>query len=82
MFYNEAMIYFLVLLQLSGKAVGQYWPPVPLEKVHKDLRKLSEQMEQADELAPQNISNETFGFSTASQYYYLLNNMALTLLSK
>ena len=71
------MIYFLLLLQLSEKAVRQSWPAVPLEKVHKDLRKLSEQMEQADEFAPQNISNEIFGFPTASHHYYLLN-MALT----
>ena len=72
------MIYFLLLLQLSEKAVRQYWPWVPLEKAHKDLRKLSEQMEQADEYVPQNISNEIFGFPTASHCYYLLNNMALT----
>ena len=71
------MIYFLLLLQLSEKAVRQYWPAVPLEKVHKDLRKLSEQMEQADEFAPQNIINEICGFPTASHHYYLLN-MTLT----
>ena len=77
-FYNEAMIYFLLLLQLSEKAVREYWSAVQLQKVHKDLRKLSEQMEQADEFAPQNIRDEIFGFPTASYHYYSLNNMALT----
>ena len=42
------------------------------------MRKLSEQMEQADEYVPQNIRNEIFGFPTASHCYYLLNNMAFT----
>ena len=56
------MIYFLLLLQLSEKAVGQHWPAVPLEKVYKDLRKLSEQMEQADEFTPQDISDKFSGF--------------------
>ena len=58
------------------KAVRQYWPTFPLENVHKDLKKLSEQIEQADEFAPQNISN--FWFPTASHCYYLLNNIAPT----
>ena len=74
------MVYFLLFLQLSEKAVGQYWPAFPLEKFHKDLRKLSEQMEQADEFARQNISDEIFGFPVASHRYYLLNNMVLTTL--
>ena len=70
------MIYFLLLLQLSEKAVRE--SALQLQKVHKDLRKLSEQMEQADEFAPQNIRDEIFGFPTASYHYYSLNNMALT----
>ena len=71
------MIHFLLLLQLSEKAFREYWSAVQLEKVHKDLRKLSEQMEQADEFAPQKIRDEIFRFPTASYHYYLLNNMAL-----
>ena len=81
-FYNETMIYFLLLLQLSEKAVGQYWLAVPLEKVYKDLRKLSEQMEQADEFTPQDISDKFSGFQQQVTVILCWITWQLPLLSK